>query len=61
MAVAGTALGTWLDQRNRTTEDERVVRIDLRTRQADEVSSVTRVYVHVPNDDRARVVGLERL
>jgi hypothetical protein len=61
MAVAGTALGTWLDQRNRTTEDERVVRIDLRTRQANEVSSVTRVYVHVPNDDRARVVGLERL
>lgn len=61
LAVNGTPLGTLLNQRDRTDRGERVVRIDLRTRQANEATSVTRVYIHVPRNDRIRVVGLERL
>jgi hypothetical protein len=61
LAVDGTALGAVLDGRGVTAPDERVVRIDLRTRQSGTVSDPVRVYVHVPSSAPPRVVGLERL
>jgi hypothetical protein len=61
LAVGEAALGAVLDERGRAGEHERVVQIDLRTQQAEEVSSTTRVYLHVPKTGTARVVGVRRL
>ena len=61
LGVDGRALGTILDARGRTSPDDRVVRVDLRTVQGDETSSVTQVYVVVPTGAPARVVGVGRL
>ncbi len=60
LAVDGASLDAVLDRRERAKGDERVVRIDLRTHQDGATSSVTRAYVHVPQEDAARVVGLDR-
>ncbi|MEF8817460.1 MAG: hypothetical protein V5A20_11840 [Salinibacter sp.] len=60
LTVDDTALGTVLDDRNRSDSDERVVRIDLRTRHDGSTSDPTRVYVHLPSSGAPRVVGLER-
>lgn len=60
LTVGGTALGAGLDDRGRSAPEERVVRIDLRTRQEGSVSDPTRVYVHVPSTGTPRLVGLER-
>jgi hypothetical protein len=60
LAVDGTPLASVLDERGRSGGHERVVRVDLRTVQDGEKSSVTQVYVHVPSDDTPRVVGLQR-
>ena len=60
LAVNGTPLARVLDRRDRTEPDERVVRIDLRTRHNGALSDPTRVYVHVPASASPRVVGLER-
>jgi hypothetical protein len=60
LVVNGTPLGAVLNDRGRSAPDERVVRIDLRTRQEGSVSDPTRVYVHVPSSGMPRVVGLER-
>jgi hypothetical protein len=61
LTVDGTPLRTVLDDRGRTGRHQRVVRVDLRTRQDGDTSSPTRVYVHVPAEREAvRVVGLER-
>ena len=63
LVVDGTPLRTVLDERGRTGRHQRVVRVNLRTRQQGEVSAPTRVYVYVPASDQAavRVVGMERL
>jgi hypothetical protein len=60
LAVNGTPLTRVLDRRGRTDPDERVVRLDLRTRHDGALSDPTRVYVHVPASASPRVVGLER-
>jgi hypothetical protein len=60
LGIDGRALGTVLDARDRTAPDDRVVRVDLRTVQGDETSSVTQVYVVVPMGAPARVVGVHR-
>jgi len=60
LTVEDTALGAVLDERGRSAPEERVVRIDLRTRQDETGSDPTRVYVHVPSEEPPRVVGLER-
>ena len=60
LSVDGTALRRVLDRRERTGPHQRVVRIDLRTRQDGEESRRTQVYVHVPTEGAARVVGLRR-
>lgn len=60
LSLNGTSLRTLLDARGRSAPDQRVVRIDLRTRQNNTLSAPTRVYVHVPVSGPARVVGLER-
>jgi len=62
LTVDGTPLRTVLDERGRTGPHQRVVRVDLRTRQDGTTSSPTRVYVHVPaaDSDPVRVVGLDR-
>ncbi len=60
LVLDGTPLGRILDDRGRTAPDQRVVRIDLRTRQNGVLSDPTRVYVHVPPSGSPRVVGLER-
>jgi hypothetical protein len=60
LVVDGTALGAVLDGRGRTDPDDRVVRVDLRTVQDGETSSVAQVYVYVPTGASARVVGLRR-
>ena len=61
LGVDGRALGTILDARGRTSPDDRVVRVDLRTVQGDETSAATQVYVVVPTGAPARVVGVGRL
>lgn len=61
LAVDDTPLDRMLDRRSRTAADERIIRIDLRTQQENEQSSPIQVYVHVPQNGDARVVGLERL
>ena len=62
LGIDGTPLRTVLDERGRTGRHQRVVRVDLRTRQAGTTTAPTRVYVHVPvaGSDPLRVVGLER-
>ena len=60
LAVDGTPLATILDERGRSGEHERVVRIDLRTVAEGEKSSLTQVYVHVGASGATRIVGLER-
>lgn len=60
LSVDGTALRRVLDRRERTGPHQRVVRVDLRTRQDGEESRRTQVYVHVPTEGAARVVGLRR-
>jgi len=60
LAVDGTRLAAHLDTQGRSAAEERVVRIDLRTREDGSVSDPTRVYVHVPSSGSPRVVGLER-
>jgi len=52
--------GVLLNERGRTGSDERVVRIDLKTRQEGTLSPSTRVYVHVPASGSPRVVGIDR-
>jgi hypothetical protein len=57
----GTSLATVLDDRGVTDRDDRVVRVDLRSRAEGETPSrPTRVYVHVPTSSPPRVVGVER-
>jgi len=62
LTVDGTPLRVVLDDRGRTGRHQRVVRVDLRTRQDGDTSAPTRVYVHVPaaDSEAVRVVGLER-
>ena len=60
LSVEGTSLGRLLDQRDRSGPDDRVVRIDLRTRHDGEASPRTQVYLHVPRAGPPRVVGLQR-
>lgn len=60
LTVREAPLDAMLERRDRTSAEDRVVRLDLRTRQDETESSVTRVYVHVPRDGEPRVVGLER-
>ncbi len=63
LTVDGTPLRTVLDERGRNGEHQRVVRLDLRTRQNGETSAPTRVYLYLPDGDQeaGRVVGIERL
>jgi hypothetical protein len=61
LAVNGVPLATVLDDRGRSGPHERVVRLDLQTVQNGDASSETRVYVYVPTDGAARVVGIQRL
>jgi len=60
LSVDDATLSALLERRGRGTPHERVVRIDLRTIQDGEKSSVTQVYVHVPTTGSARVVGVQR-
>jgi len=60
LAVEETPLAAVLDARSRTGKHERVVRIDLRTIQNGTELPRTQVYVYVPRDGSARVVGLQR-
>jgi hypothetical protein len=60
LTVDSTPLASHLDAQGRSIPDERVVRIDLRTREDGSLSDPTRVYVHVPSSAPPRVVGLER-
>ena len=62
LTVDGAPLRRVLEKEGRTGSHQRVVRVDLRTRQDGEMSAPTRVYVHVPADSNnaPRVVGLER-
>jgi len=60
LASGGSALDAILDRMGRTSPDQRVVRINLRTRQNGEPSPLTEVYVHFPAGDVPRVVGLTR-
>jgi hypothetical protein len=60
LSVEGTPLREVLDARNRTGPHQRVVRVDLRTLEDGDESPRTQVYVYVPADAPARVVGLRR-
>ena len=60
LALDGTPLGPLLDSRGRTAPHERVIRIVLRTRQEEDLSRRTEVFVHVPTTGPPRVVGLRR-
>ena len=60
LAVNGVPLATALDERGRSGPHERVVRLDLQTVQNGDASSETQVYVYVPTDGAARVVGIQR-
>jgi hypothetical protein len=60
LSANGVPLSTVLDNRERRSPHERVVRVDLRTVQGGTRSTATRVYVYVPADRPARVVGLRR-
>jgi hypothetical protein len=60
LAVNGRPLAALLDERGRASGHDRVVRVDLRTLQGGAESRRTQVYVHVPSDGTARVVGLRR-
>jgi len=61
LRVNGSSLTTLLDQRGASSGEERVVRVDLQTHRPDgHVSRETRVYVHLPAQERPRVVGIER-
>ena len=60
LTSGGSGLSAVLDRMGRTSPEQRVVRIDLRTRQNGELSPLTEVYVHVPTGSVPRVVGLRR-
>jgi hypothetical protein len=60
LAVDGRPLAALLDERGRASGHDRVVRVDLRTLRGGDESRRTQVYVHVPSDGGARVVGLRR-
>ena len=61
LTVDGVALADVLNARGASTPESRVVSVELRTRNAaDALSSLIRVYVHVPSNGAPRVVGLER-
>ena len=60
LVANGGSLAMLLDDRGRSEPHERVVRVDLRTVQGEDRSSVTQVYVHVPGTGPPRVVGLQR-
>lgn len=62
LRINGEALSRVLDRRGADRSTERVVRVDIQTRRGDEsYSPTTRVYVFLPADAPARIVGLERL
>jgi len=58
----GTPLAGYLRERGHTTDDERVIAVEIRTRRADDApSKPVRVYVHYPADGASpRVAGIER-
>mgnify|MGYP006423801263 CR=1 FL=1 len=61
LSVDGTALTDVLDARGASAPEARVVHVDVRTRNASgDLSTTTRVYIHVPSSGRPRVAGLER-
>jgi hypothetical protein len=61
LRLANASLREHLSAAGATTDEERVVRIDIRTHDSDgHVTRPTLVYVAVPMTGRPRVVGLER-
>ena len=62
LTIDGRPLARFLDDKKATAANKRILRVDLRTLQADrDPSAVTRIYVYVPTDETPRVVGLERM
>ena len=59
---AGESIAEYLNRNGFAADDERVIRIQIRTRRADEApSKYVRVYVHYPADGAPpRVAGIER-
>lgn len=57
----GVPIGRYLDQQGVRHADDRVVQITIRTqREGRPLSKPVHVYVHVPTDATARVVGIQR-
>jgi len=57
----GTPVGRYLDQRGARQPNDRVVQLTIRTqREGGSLSKPVHVYVHIPVEGAARVVGIER-